>query len=205
MRHFLFLVLLPAICFSQSEMKEITEEQVKSVYDSLPIVDSQYQFIEVIQLDASIKKDDLYKNAKLFFANAFKTSKNNLSYDDREEGKLIGKGGFEIAESQSILLSTVTETRTTNFSVEIICKDGKYRYRIYNIYSDYSKKTNNGKGRDNIQTGDASFEKAFAMTEKGSTKKMNRSLFYYTVAEIKNIETLIKQYMGKKPSTAGDF
>jgi hypothetical protein len=205
MRCLLFLFLLPAICYSQTELKEITEEQVKSAYDSLPIVDSQYQFIEVVQLDPSFSQGDLYKNAKLFFANAFRISNNNLSYDDREEGKLIGKGSFQINGSQKVLFTSVSETRTTSFNLEIFCKDGKYRYRIYNIYTDYLKKTNKGGSYDRIESGDASLEKAYTLTENGSTKKMNRNLFYNTIAEIKNTQALIKQYMSKKPIDTGDF
>ena len=33
----------------------------------------------------------LYRNAKLFFANISESSKDVLQYDDREEGKIIGK------------------------------------------------------------------------------------------------------------------
>ncbi|HEV3222482.1 MAG TPA: DUF4468 domain-containing protein [Puia sp.] len=205
MRCLLFLFLLPTICYSQTDLKEITEEQVKSAYDSLPIVDSQYQFIEVVQLDPSFSQGDLYKNAKLFFANAFRISNNNLSYDDREEGKLIGKGSFQINGSQKVLFTSVSETRTTSFNLEIFCKDGKYRYRIYNIYTDYLKKTNKGGSYDRIESGDASLEKAYTLTENGSTKKMNRNLFYNTIAEIKNTQALIKQYMSKKPTDTGVF
>src|SRR5450755_2029332 len=136
MYRLLFLLLIPVLGFSQDEKKDATEEEVLAAYSSLPKVDSQYEFTEVVQLDSTYKKDGLYRNAKLFFANAFKSSKDVLQYDERSEGKVIGKGTFQTTGHQNILMHSYTETRTNNFTLEISCKDGKYKYRIFGFSSD---------------------------------------------------------------------
>lgn len=101
-------------------------------------------------LDSTYKKDILYKNSKLFFADAFKSAKDVLQYDDREEGKIIGKGNFKIEGGQSVFLSYFTEVWIVNFSIELFVKDGKYRYRIYDFNIDGRTRATGGNTPDQI-------------------------------------------------------
>ena len=93
MKIFISLLLLPGICFSQKQ-KDPSEDEIRSAYSALPKAEGQYEWAEVVQMDSSVKKDDLYRNAKLFFANEFKSAKDVIQYDDRGEGKVIGKGNL---------------------------------------------------------------------------------------------------------------
>src|ERR1700685_53659 len=105
MKEFILLLFLPVVCFSQKQKdKDPTDAEIKTLYQSLPKVDSQYEFTEVVQLDSSYKKDDLYRNAKLFFTDVFKSAKDVLQYDDREQGKIVGKGNFQLEDNQDVLL-----------------------------------------------------------------------------------------------------
>ncbi len=58
-------ILVSYISFSQ-KTKEVTEETVKTLYNSLPKIDGKCEYSEVVQLDSTYKKDVLYKNSKLF-------------------------------------------------------------------------------------------------------------------------------------------
>ena len=75
-----FFILSGYSSFSQKQ-KEVTDESVKTLYTSLPKIDGKYEYTEVIQLDTAFKKDMLYKNSKLFFADIFKSAKDVLQYD----------------------------------------------------------------------------------------------------------------------------
>jgi hypothetical protein len=194
------LLLLPVMAFSQDDKKETTDEEVNAAYDSLQKVDGQYEFTEVVQLDSTYKKDILYRNAKLFFANLFKSSKDILQYDEREEGKVIGKGTIQITGHQNILLSAFTEIRTTTFTLEISCKDGKYKYRLFGFSSEYIYGQSDKRKPERTTNGTLTMDEAYARTEKGGTKKMERSLFLNTLAEIRSTQDQLKEFMRKKPS-----
>jgi len=199
-RILLILLLLPIMTFSQDEKQDATEEEVRAAYDSLPKVNGQYEFSEVVQLDSSFKKDILYRNAKLFFANISKSSKDVLQYDDREEGKVIGKGSVQITGHQNILLNTFSEIRTTNFTLEISCKDGKYKYRLFGFSSEYNYGESDKRKPERVTTGTITLDQAYERTEKGGTKKMERNLFVNTLAELRLTQDHLKEFMRQKPS-----
>ena len=200
MYRILIFLILPVLVFSQEEKKDASEEEVKTAYDSLPKIEGQYEFTEVVQLDTGYKKDALYRNAKLFFANISKSSKDVLQYDDREEGKVIGKVNFQISGHQNILLSSFSETRTTTFTLEISCKEGKYRYRMFGFSSEYSYGESDKKKPERVTTGSLSLDQAYERSEKGGTKKMERNLFINTLAETKSTQDHLREFMRKKPA-----
>jgi len=173
-------------------------EQVNAAYASLPKVDGEYEFTEVVQLDSTFTKDALYRNAKLFFANAFNSAKEVLQYDDRAEGKVIGKGNVQSVGYQMSFLVLFSETRTTNFTLEIFCKEGKYKYRIYSISSDVRTVASGGSSPDNVSNTVLTLDMAYTQTTKGVSKKMDRSLFFDTVSKLNGLADQIKQAMNKK-------
>jgi hypothetical protein len=199
----LLFFILPLFSYSQSgtKAKDATVEQVKAAYAALPKVEGQYEFSEVVQLDSSFKKDGLYRNAKLFFANAFKSAKDVLQYDDREEGKTVGKGNVQSIESQAAFLNYFTETWVVNFTLEIHCKDGKYKYRIYDISIDARMESSPG---DHVSHSTYTLDEAYDATGKGITKKMDRNLFMDAVKDIQGLTNQIKDAMNKK-SSKDDF
>jgi hypothetical protein len=199
-RFLIFLLLLPVWLFSQDEKKDATVEQVDSAYNALQKVDGQYEFTEVVQLDSTYKKDALYRNAKLFFANISKSAKDVLQYDDREEGKVIGKGIIQITGHQNVLLSAFSEVRTTNFTLEISCKDGRYKYRMFGFSSDFSYGESDKRKPERVTTGTLTMDESYTRTEKGNTKKMERNLFISTLTEIKLTQDHLKEFMRRKPS-----
>jgi|GEM_PF-1116044 len=199
-RLLILLFLLPVLAFSQDNKKDATVEEVESAYDSLKKVDGQYEFTEVVQLDSTYKKEILYRNAKLFFANISRSAKDVLQYDDREEGKVIGKGTVQITEHQNVLLSAFSEIRTTNFTLEISSKDGRYKYRMFGFSSDFTYGESDKRKPERITTGTLTVDQAYARSEKGGTKKMERNLFLNTLTEIKLTQDHLKEFMCKKPS-----
>lgn len=194
-------ILISQISFAQKE-KEVTEQTTNALYAALPKVNGKYEFSEVVQLDSTYKKDMLYKNSKLFFADAFKSAKDVLQYDDREEGKVIGKGNFVIEEGQAFFLTYTTEKWHSNFSLEIFSKDGRYRYRMYDFNIESRRVVSGGNTADNVNNYSLSLDEAYKVTEKGVTKKMNRKLFSEMISRIHSTISELKVYMAKKESSS---
>src|SRR6266496_2496034 len=63
-------------------------------------VTGEIKFTEVVYVD-SISKLLLYSRAREWFTKAFKSSKAVLDLDDKENGKLIGKGNFTAITEES--------------------------------------------------------------------------------------------------------
>jgi len=101
--------------------------------DSIPVVDGKYQFQEVVDVDNAITKDQLYKKAKAYFVDVFTGAKDAFQFEDAQEGKIVGKGQLIVSDYKSVFPSVAVLKWDVNYNTEIICKDGKYRVRIYDI------------------------------------------------------------------------
>jgi hypothetical protein len=93
---------------------------------------------EIVQTD-SISKDALYLRAKGFFVNYFISANDVIQMDDPEKGVIIGKGfkeliikGTAIRDGGFIILDFYSPVQMW-FTVKIQCKDGRYKYDIYDI------------------------------------------------------------------------
>ena len=103
----------------------------------LPTVDNKITYTEVVTVD-SVKKDELYAKTKLWFADVFKSSKDVIQLDDKENGIVLGKGNIQKRESglQPVI-------KTWRFTVKIQLKDGKYKADIYDIDYTFEMPGNN--------------------------------------------------------------
>ena len=117
-KHFITALLLMLCLAAKSQSK-----------DTIPNIDVNYEYSGIVRLDTSFKKDEIYRSAKAYFGNNFSSANGVIQYQSREEGKLIGKGFFEIHYA----LSETDIKWTVSYTTSIECKEGKYRLRIYDI------------------------------------------------------------------------
>lgn len=75
--------------------------------------------------DTSSTADQLYHRAKLFFANNYKDSKDVITFDDSSSKVIIGRGYVDVEPWWGVTYCRIYHT------VKIECKDGRYRYDIY--------------------------------------------------------------------------
>lgn len=85
-------------------------------------------FAEVIKLDSSITKEELFKRARMWFAESFKSSKDVLQISDKESGELVGKPMFTYY-SQYFTGSGATKGKVS-YTVKVFVKQGRYKYEI---------------------------------------------------------------------------
>lgn len=96
---------------------------------TLPIDSATQKVTYNAIVTATGKKDELYSKARSWFATAFKKANYVLQMDDKEAGKLIGKGTATGVLKDSWNIS-VTAGFTLSYTVFVTVKDGKYRYEI---------------------------------------------------------------------------
>lgn len=94
----------------------------------IPFKDGSPHIERIVQLDSTYTKEMLYSNAKRWFAQVFNDANHVIQVDDRQGGEIIGKGYLAISWKYIF-----PETHNQKFTISINVKDGKYRYKIYDV------------------------------------------------------------------------
>lgn len=187
----LFLIALVAVTSVAAKAQNKGGLQL----DSIPVVDGKYQFQDVVNVDNTVTKDQLYKKAKTYFVDIFTGAKDAFQYDDAQEGKIVGKGQLTVSDYKSIFPSVAVLKWDVNYNTEIICKDGKYRIRIYDIVVTKESHVS----ESNSRTVNFTIPDLYAGMAKqhGSYKTLYPKVFNKMVANFKERMGTIKEYMDK--------
>lgn len=90
----------------------------------LPLKDSSIFYEGIVKLsDSTVNKNVLFSDALVWFVNTYNHPKIVLQLEDRDAGRLIGKGVQPFEPNKPKL----------SYSIEIELKKGKYRYRVYDL------------------------------------------------------------------------
>lgn len=115
------LSVFPSLIFSQSS----------PFTDVFPFVNGKVVYSEVIQVEGKSVLD-LYKNAKIWLVEAFKSSKDVIHNDDKDNHIIIGKGYFEgVGHNKNIVNAKYW------FTIRIDCREGRYKYTITDFIYDF--------------------------------------------------------------------
>lgn len=102
---------------------------VSAFSQKLP-VDSETQkvaFSEVVEVPG-VNKNELYGRALTWFAKTYGSSKSVLEIQDKDGGKLFGKGLTDVTFKNPPMGSMYGGT--VSYTISVIVKDGKYKYSI---------------------------------------------------------------------------
>jgi hypothetical protein len=124
---FLIALLLPLFAKAQD-----TTAMPKLPVDSITHLVTYQQIANT----PGINKADLYSKAREWFAVSFKAANNVLHMDDKENGKLIGRGSFSDIYNMTVNGMTVPVQYIIEFTINVTVKDFKYRI----ILSDFEFK-----------------------------------------------------------------
>lgn len=76
---------------------------------------------------------ELYQRSERWFANTFRDANNVLQIKDIDQKLLMGKGATTTVWTSGKGMSSVSGTNPAGYSVEAQCKDGRCRFRVYDI------------------------------------------------------------------------
>ncbi|SDR87241.1 protein of unknown function [Mucilaginibacter mallensis] len=94
---------------------------------NIPVKDGNVVYERVVEIPGK-SKADLYKNAKQWFVDYFKSSRDVIQSEDKGDGKIVGKGILPVLFNGAMGTQVIYDD---NLSIQVDCKDGKYRVRIY--------------------------------------------------------------------------
>jgi len=126
----LFLLLFLCVCakaYSQEDADTSKKQINKKINSGILPVDSITKLItysEVVYLNDSISKNELFSRAKSAFAVIYKNSILILN-EDRDAGVISAQGTIQATVT---FLGEYRDAGVINFTLTLSCKDGKYRY-----------------------------------------------------------------------------
>lgn len=185
---FCLALFISANCLAQNNKNVLN--------DSIPTIDGRYEYQEIVNLNPEFTQEALYRNAKIYFVESYKSAKDVIQYDEKAEGKIIGKGFFAVSDVWDAFIAATTYNWDVNYTTEITCKNGKYRYRFYNII--IKQKTSGQYGG----VYDIGIDDALKATKKGATKKLYIRLLNKMMQGFRDNQTQLKAYMIKQQGTA---
>ncbi len=181
MKNFYYIIFFYSFMSSGQIIKELpTNEEGKIVFTEIIIVDS-------------IDKNELFRRAKIFFVEYYKSANYVIQLEDVENATLIGKASsrFSVSGGMGVYLPL-----NLNYTLKIQAKEGRYKYEIYDLIFSGTY-------------GDAPAENAF--DEKLYYKKKNKPNKYYkqyldnTLEVTTNLISSLKKSMSSESLKKSDW
>jgi len=120
------IILLPLLAFLSLTVKAQIKDTVGL---NLPIVDGKILYEGIVDIPDKTK-NDLYQNAQQWFVDYFKSSKDVIQNQDKDNGIVVGKGMLDFNARVGLGMSMVQHDKLT---IKIVCKDNKYKYSVYDM------------------------------------------------------------------------
>ena len=87
-------------------------------------------YTEVVVLDTTLKKDELYSRAREWFAKTYKSANSVIQMDDKAEGKIVGRASIPITYNN---IGIIAPGGSISYNISVYVKDGKYKYEFENF------------------------------------------------------------------------
>ena len=193
MKRSIFIAIIAAAIFTSAKGQE--KSDVTTV-DTIPLVDGTHQFQEIVKVDSTFKKDQLYKNAKAYFMNVFNGAKDAFQYDDKNEAKIVGKGFVQVSDIKRVFPAVAVLKWDVFYNLEVTCKDGKYRYRLYDIVITKEAHVSENTFRNVHLTINEAYGNI--PKQRGSYKTLYPKVINKLIAELQTNISGLKENMAKK-------
>lgn len=89
-------------------------------------------YTEVVNVDSTITKNQLFSKAREWFAKAYNSSINVVQMADKESGKIIGKALLSV--KMKTVFNSDYDGGNINYTISVYLRDGKYKYEITDFY-----------------------------------------------------------------------
>lgn len=120
------------------ECRVSSDLEIQFPMDVFPLVNGVVCYTDVIKVD-STNADNLYKRAKYWFTDVFKSAKDVIQLDDPTNKTIIGKGLVTTWGSPGLFNPSVK--MYINFKLTVSAKDNRYKYELTDITVEYFMQT----------------------------------------------------------------
>lgn len=187
----LIAILLISISAGAQKKKQevkLTDQQVQAMVDTIPTKDGKILYDRIVYVDSSKKKEALYNDIRRWFVENFNSGKAVIQVDDIANGTLIGKGSYQY----TLINGLNVHDGYTYFIVNVIVKDGKFRYQVYQFEAEEKNRSMLADANARVYTSNVNMDDCYTNYMAGKSKKYNR----------KNLEEVVRcQYVIDKTMT----
>jgi hypothetical protein len=92
---------------------------------------SPLEYSKVVNVDTTLSSKELYNRARAWFAETYRSAQDVIQMDDKEIGKIIGKGNMKYVSS--VFVGSNGTKGWIRYTISIQVKDGRYKYDISNF------------------------------------------------------------------------
>ncbi len=135
-------------------------------------------YTEVIVVDSSLSKNELYSNAREWFAKTYNSSLSVIQMDDKELGKIVGKASIPVHFTS---LGMMIEGGFIHYTISLQLKDGRYKYEITDFnhvgtYVNGKKEPDGGRCEDIISEEKTFWGNSYRRTYEKYLFQMNENI-----------------------------
>ncbi|WPO88976.1 DUF4468 domain-containing protein [Chryseobacterium sp. HR92] len=92
----------------------------------------ELKYEEVVHVDSSATKEELYKRARTYLSKNFKDEGELFTIEDKDDGELTGSGRVRYY-TKKIFVGALCTIGYVNFKINVYPKDGRYKYVIHSL------------------------------------------------------------------------
>ncbi|KUJ53994.1 DUF4468 domain-containing protein [Chryseobacterium aquaticum] len=99
---------------------------------STVVFSQELQFEEVVKVDSTATKDELFNRARTWFGKTYNNEKFVISTEDRVNGEISGNGSMTYRTGK-LYFGVGAVIGDVNYKVNIFVKDGRYKYLFHSF------------------------------------------------------------------------
>jgi hypothetical protein len=192
----LFLLLTTLFC----SFAALAQKPVESTTTEFPTKDGQLYYEGVVDVVPTAKQADLYRAGRTWFVDTYVGTKEVLQLDDKADGKMIGKGGYQYSFVIGITISQIF----MRFTLALDVKDGKYRYRIYDFAGDNTN-TTRLRSTDTSTVGVLDYNQGYIDLKAGKRTKFNLKVLQGMDTQVQLMVASLQKAMLASSASKDDF
>jgi hypothetical protein len=173
----IFVIFLGNSCWGQKEAPLLPIDSVTG----------KITYMEIVGVDSSLKTNELFNNAREWFAKTYISSNEVIQLEDKEQGVIIGKGIIPVYYKY---MGNNTQDGYMNYTISVYLKDGRYKYEL----TDFSHEPHLIGGNNY-----GSAEEMLNTNKVGYQKILNNMLNQMNI-KVNEVIKSLKLAMGKKNS-----
>ncbi|NML69975.1 DUF4468 domain-containing protein [Chryseobacterium sp. RP-3-3] len=168
---------------------------------SILIFSQELQFEEVVKVDSTVTKDELFNRARSWIGKTYNDEKYVLATEDRVNGELSGNGSMSYRTGK-LYFGVGAVIGDVDYKINIFVKDGRYKYSFHS----FRHIGTNVPGGSAISYGLLTVsDNAPKPSRGGANNKAWNDIKDHTSVKIKQTIESLKEAMNKKYEGSSDW
>jgi hypothetical protein len=132
--------------------------------------EGEISYTKVVYVDSSLKSIELYNRARSWFAESYRSSNDVIQLEDKDEGKIIGKGSIRYISS--VYYGSEGTKGWIRYTLSVQVKDGRYKYELTNFIHEGNPLNSGGQLSFGLITNEEECPREFKMTNRSWRNKV---------------------------------